>query len=200
MRGTVNRMADAARRRATYDDVLRAPEHVIAEIIDGELVTQPRPAGRHSAVASALGEELGPPFKRGRGGPGGWLLLDEPELHLGNDVLVPDLAGWRRERLPLVGDEAFFVVRPDWVCEVLSPSTEKRDRAAKLSIYAREHVPHAWLVNPVQRTLEVLRLVADKWLTVAVHLDDQRVRAEPFAAIELDLAILWSDLEPTTPA
>ncbi len=120
-------MADAARRRATYEDVLRAPEHLIAEIIDGELVTQPRPAGRHSAVASALGEELGPPFKRGRGGPGGWLLLYEPELHLGSDVLVPDLAGWRRERLPYIGDEAYFTLPPDWVCEVLSPSTEKRD-------------------------------------------------------------------------
>jgi Uma2 family endonuclease len=172
------------------------PEPLIAELIDGELVTQPRPAGRHSAVASALGEELGPPFKRGRGGPGGWLLLYEPELHLSQDVVVPDFAGWRRERLSRIGAEAFFVIRPDWVCEVLSPSTEKRDRAVKLSIYARERIGHAWLVNPEQRTLEVLRLVSDKWLTVAVHHDDQRVRAEPFDAIELDLAILWSDLEP----
>jgi len=193
-------MADAARRRATYEDVLRAPEHVIAEIIDGELVTQPRPAGRHSAVASALGEELGPPFKRGRGGPGGWLLLDEPELHFGSDILVPDLAGWRRERLPHIGDEAYFVLSPDWICEVLSPATEKRDRSAKLSIYARERVPNAWLINPVQRTVEVLRLASDKWLTLAVHHDDQRVRAEPFDAIELDLAILWADLAPDAPA
>ena len=192
-------MADAARRRATYEDVLRTPEHLIAEIIDGELVTQPRPAGRHSVVASALGEELGPPFKRGRGGPGGWLLLDEPELHLGSDVLVPDLAGWHRARLPHVGDEAYFVLAPDWVCEVLSPATEKRDRSAKLSIYAREGIPNAWLVNPVQRTLEVLRLTSDRWLTLAVHHDDQRVRAEPFDAIELDLAMVWADLGPVTP-
>ncbi|HKO90866.1 MAG TPA: Uma2 family endonuclease, partial [Polyangiaceae bacterium] len=167
-------MANPVRRKATYEDVLAAPEHLLAEIIDGDLVLQPRPAGRHAAVASALGEELGPPFKRGRGGPGGWLILDEPELHLSSDILVPDLAGWRRERLPRVGDEAYFVLRPDWVCEVLSPATEKRDRAAKLSIYAREQVPNAWLINPAQRTLEVLRLAPEGWLTLAVHHDDQR--------------------------
>ena len=189
-------MSDSNRPRATYEDVLAAPEHLVAEIVDGELITHPRPAGRHAAVASALGEELGPPFKRGKGGPGGWLILDEPELHLGDDVLVPDLAGWRRERLPHVGEEAFFVLAPDWVCEVLSPSTEKVDRASKLAIYARAGIAHAWLVNPLQRTVEILRRASDKWLTVAVHHDDQRVRAEPFDAIELDLAVLWSDLAP----
>ncbi len=189
-------MADPVRRKATYEDVLAAPDHLVAEIIDGELSLHPRPAGRHAAVASALGEELGPPFKRGRGGPGGWLILDEPELHLSSDILVPDLAGWRRERLPRVGDEAYFELRPDWVCEVLSPSTEKQDRTAKLATYAREEVPNAWLINPVQRTLEVLRLTSAGWLTLAVHHDDQRVRAEPFDAIELDLGVLWADLEP----
>jgi Uma2 family endonuclease len=189
-------MAAPLRRKATYEDVLAAPKHLIAEIIDGDLSLQPRPAGRHAAVASAIGEELGPPFKRGRGGPGGWLILDEPELHLAADVLVPDLAGWRRERLPRVGDEAYFELRPDCVCEVLSHSTEKRDRTAKLSIYARESVPNAWLINPVQRTLEVLRLTPEGWLTLAVHHDDQRVRAEPFDAIELELGVLWADLEP----
>jgi Uma2 family endonuclease len=189
-------MADPVRRKATYEDVLAAPKHLVAEIIDGDLSLQPRPAGRHAAVASALGEELGPPFKRGRGGPGGWLTLDEPELHLSSDVLVPDLAGWRRERLPRVGDEAYFELRPDWVCEVLSPSTEKQDRTAKLTIYAREEVPNAWLINPTQRTLEVLRLTAQGWLTLAVHHDNQRVRAEPFDAVELELGVLWADLAP----
>lgn len=189
-------MSDRGRRRATYEDVLAAPEHVVAEIIDGELYTHPRPALRHAAVASALGEELAPPFKRGKGGPGGWLILFEPEVHLDEDVLVPDLAGWHRERLPRIGNEAFFVLAPDWVCEVLSPSTEKVDRASKLAIYTRAGVPHAWLVNPVQRTVEVLRLASGKWLTLAVHHHEQRVRAEPFDAIELDLAVLWSDLEP----
>ncbi len=186
--------ADAAHRRATYEDVLEAPENMIAEVLDGELHLQPRPAARHSAVTSALGEELGPPFKRGRGGPGGWIILDEPEVHLGEDVLVPDLAGWKRARLPAIGDEAYFELAPDCVCEVLSPATEKRDRVAKLAIYAREQVPNAWLINPTQRTLEVFRLQGDQWLTLGVHHDDQRVRAEPFEAIELDLAVLWADL------
>lgn len=188
--------ADAARRKATYQDVLDAPAHMIAELVDGELHVQPRPSGRHAAVTSALGEELGPPFKRGKGGPGGWLILDEPELHLRADVVVPDLAGWKRQRLPTVGDEAYFELAPDWICKVLSPSTQKHDRTAKLSIYAREGVAHVWLVNATHRTLELLRLQQDGWLTVAVHHDDQRVRAEPFDAIELDLSVLWADLTP----
>jgi Uma2 family endonuclease len=187
-------MAEAAKRRATYADVLAAPAEMIAEIIDGELRLSPRPALRHSAVSSALGEELGPPFKRGRGGPGGWIILDEPELHLASDILVPDLAGWRRERLPVLPDEPYLTLAPDWVCEVLSPSTEKIDRSDKLGIYAREGVRHAWLVNPIQRLLEVLRLDDGQWVRVAAYRDDARVRAEPFDAIELDLAVLWADV------
>ena len=187
-------MVEPSRRRATYQDVLDAPSHLVAEIIDGELRLSPRPAGPHAAVSSALGDELGPPFKRGRGGPGGWILLDEPELHLGEDVLVPDLAGWRRERLPAVEDVAYFTLAPDWVCEVLSRSTEKIDRADKLPVYAAQGVGHVWLVNPRTRTLEVLRLHDGKWLTLAVHRDHQVVRAEPFDAIEFHLSSLWSDL------
>ena len=187
-------MADPARRRATYDDVLAAPRHVVAEILDGELRLSPRPASPHAVASSALGEELGPPFKRGRGGPGGWVILDEPELHLGADVLVPDLAGWRRERMPILDDVPFFTLAPDWACEVLSPSTAKMDRADKLPIYARERVGHVWLVDPRIRTLEVLRREGERWLVVGVWKDDARVRAEPFDAIELELAILWADV------
>jgi Uma2 family endonuclease len=183
------------RRRAGYADLLAAPPHQVAEVVDGELRLQPRPAGPHAAAASALGEELGPPFKRGKGGPGGWILLDEPELHLGEDVLVPDLAGWRRERLPAIPNQPYFTLSPDWVCEVLSPRTEKLDRADKLPIYAREQVAHVWLVDPLERTLEVLRRAGEGWLIVAIHRDDARVRAEPFAAFELDLEILWADVE-----
>jgi Uma2 family endonuclease len=192
-------MADPAQRRATYEDVLAAPAHQVAEVIDGVLHLHPRPAAPHAAAASALGEELGPPFKRGRGGPGGWLILDEPEIHLGSDIVVPDLAGWRRERLPHVGDEAFLTLAPDWICEVLSRATEKLDRAEKLPIYARAGVRHAWLVNPIARLLEVLRLESGKWLTLAVHRDEARFRAEPFDAVELDLGVLWSDvkIDPT---
>ena len=122
--------------------------------------------------------------------------MDEPELHLSEDILVPDLAAWRRERLPGVGDEAYFELAPDWICEVLSPSTEKRDRTAKLPIYAREGVGHVWLINPDQRTLEALRLQDDKWLTLGAYSDDDKVRAEPFDAIELDLSLLWADFLP----
>ena len=187
------------RRRATYQDVLDAPPHVVAEIIGGELRLSPRPGGPHTSVATVLGEELGPPFRRGRGGPGGWIILDEPELHLGAEIVVPDLAGWRRERLPAVQDAAYFTLAPDWLCEVLSRSTEKLDRAKKLPIYAAHGVRNVWLVNPIQRTLEVLRLHVGKWLTLAVHCDDAKVRAEPFDAIELDLAELWADLAPPPP-
>jgi Uma2 family endonuclease len=189
-------MADPAKRRATYQDVLEAPEHMVAEIIDGELYLQPRPAKPHAAAATALGEELGPPFKRGRGGPGGWIILDEPEVHFGGDVLVPDLAGWRRERMPVMtNDEPYFSLAPDWACEVLSPGTAVKDRAKKLPIYARENVGHVWLVEPLQRTLDVLRLHEGRWTIVAVHEGGARVRAEPFDAIELDLGILWADVD-----
>jgi Uma2 family endonuclease len=181
-------------RRATYADLEQVPGHKVAEILDGVLIVNPRPASPHAAAASSLGEELGPPFKRGRGGPGGWVLLDEPELHLGPDpdVVVPDLAGWRRERMPEMPHAAFFTLAPDWICEVLSPSTEAVDRTTKLPIYAREEVRHAWLVDPLVRTLEVLRLEARAWRIVATWRDDARVRAEPFDAIELDLAVLWA--------
>lgn len=188
-------MAEPSRRRATYQDVLDAPADKIAEVINGELRLSPRPRIGHQSVSSNLGLEVGLPFGRGRGGPGGWIFLDEPELHLLEEILVPDLAGWRRERLPaLDGDARYLTLAPDWLCEVLSPSTETMDRADKLPIYAAQGVGHIWLINPRQRTLEVLRLHEGKWLTLAVHRDDQRVRAEPFDAVELDLAMLWVDL------
>ena len=187
-------MADPARRRATYEDVLAAPRHVVAEIIDGELRLNPRPASPHAVASSRLGEELGPPFGRSKGGPGGWVILDEPELHLGADIVVPDLAGWRRARMPVLDDVPYFTLAPDWACEVLSPSTAKADRADKLPIYAREKVGHVWLVDPRIRTLEVLRREGERWLVLGVWKDDARVREEPFEAFELDLASLWADV------
>jgi Uma2 family endonuclease len=184
----------AAHKRATYEDVLAAPENLVAELIYGVLHTHPRPASPHAVAATALGEELGPPFKRGRGGPGGWILLDEPELHLGEHVLVPDLGGWRRERMPKVANVPYFTLPPDWICEVLSKSTVKVDKSEKLPIYAEHRVTHAWLVDPIVRTLEVLRLESGRWSILATHKDAARVRAEPFDAIELDLGILWADV------
>jgi Uma2 family endonuclease len=180
-------------KRATYEDLLQVPATMIAEIIDGDLVASPRPAVRHANASSRLGGALDSPFHRGRGGPGGWIILDEPELHLGEDVVVPDLAGWRREHFSAAaGDAASIEIAPDWVCEVLSPSTAGVDRTKKLPIYAREKVLHAWLVDPIAKTLEVLRLVDERWTLVGAHEGDAKVRAEPFDAIEIDLAALWT--------
>jgi Uma2 family endonuclease len=186
-------MGRPANRRATYQDVLDAPDNMVAEILNGELHLSPRPAGPHTIVSSVLGIEIGGAFGRGRGGPGGWHIVDEPEIHLGRHIVVPDLGGWRRERMPLYPSGPFVELPPDWVCEVLSPSTEKIDRAAKLDIYAAAGVPHIWLVNPILRTLEVLRLREQEWLRIATHVDDAKVRAEPFDAVELDLSVLWAD-------
>lgn len=180
-----------AKRAASYADVLAAPDHLIAEVIDGELHLNPRPGVAHTAAASALGEELGPPFKRGRGGPGGWLIFDESELHLGADIVVPDLAAWRVERMGDMHDAPYLTLPPDWVCEVLSPRTAKYDRTDKLRIYAREQVRWAWLVEPLLRTLEALRWESDKWTLLGCWRDEARVRAEPFEAIELELGALW---------
>ena len=184
---------DRTRRPATYDDLLRVPDPLVAEIVDGDLYATPRPSPRHSAASSGLGGALRGPFDRGRGGPGGWRILFEPELHLGRDVLVPDIAGWRRERLALIPDEAFIALAPDWVCEVISPSTAALDRVKKLAIYAREGVSHAWLVDPIIRTLEVLKLDAPRWTIVATYEGRDVLRAEPFDALDLDLTLLWDD-------
>jgi Uma2 family endonuclease len=187
-------VADPARKTATYDDVVETPPHKVAELISGTLYTHARPAARHARAASRLGGELDGPFDRGRGGPGGWILLDEPELHFSDDILVPDLAGWRRQRMPeFPYDDAYFTLAPDWICEVLSPSTARFDRREKLGIYCRERVTHAWLLDPLARTLEVLRLEGENWIVSGVFGDETPIHAEPFDAIALSLSSLWSD-------
>jgi Uma2 family endonuclease len=184
-------VVDTARKRATYEDVLAAPEHLVAEVIDGELYTHPRPAAPHAETASVLGMDLGSAFHRGRGGPGGWIILDEPELHLSPNVLVPDLAGWRRERLPEVPSTAFLTLAPDWVCEVLSPGTALLDRRRKMPIYAAERVSFLWLVDPTVRSLEAYRLEGGSYLHLGTFGENERVRVAPFEAIELELEALW---------
>jgi Uma2 family endonuclease len=184
-------MLEPARRRATYEDLLAVPDHKVAEIIDGELYVSPRPAGPHAVSASVLTIDIGGPYGRGRGGPGGWWIVDEPELHVGEHVLVPDLAGWRRARMPVYPAEAFVTLPPDWVCEVLSPHTGRTDRMRKLPIYARFEVQHAWLVDPAHRTLEVFRRQGGHWVLLDVHGGDETVRAEPFDAAAIELAALW---------
>ena len=186
-------MGDRPGKRASYQDLSALPPHQVGEIIDGVLYAHSRPATRHARAASVLGGELEPSFGRGRGGPGGWVILDEPELHLGSepDVLVPDLAGWRRTRMPELPDAAYLTLPPDWVCEVLSDSTRKLDRSKKVPVYARERVVHVWLVDPAAHTLEILRLDGESHRLVGTFADDAPCRAEPFDAIELDLGALW---------
>lgn len=186
-------MSQKPRRPATYEDLEALPPHQVGEIIAGELYASPRPAMPHTRAASRLGMTLGGPFDTGTAGPGGWIILDEPELHLGGDVLVPDLAGWRRERMPKLPRVSALTMAPDWICEVISPSTEKRDRGAKLPAYAREGVGHVWLVDPDLRTLEIFRLEGTRYLLLGTHTDEASVRAEPFDAIELSLRVLWEE-------
>jgi Uma2 family endonuclease len=176
--------------------LLRVPDHLIAEIVAGDLYATPRPTPHHAYASTALGGTLYGPFDRGLGGPGGWWILFEPELHLGHDILVPDCAGWRRERLAALPDEAFFSVAPDWVCEVLSPSTAALDRVGKLNVYARAGVPFTWLIDPVAQTLEVLRLEAGRWVIVCTFAGTESVRVPPFDAIEWDLGALWGGPRP----
>jgi Uma2 family endonuclease len=185
-------MGDLAKRRATYEDLLAVPGHLVAEILDGVLITQPRPASLHARASSRLGIDLGGPFDRGKGGPGGWIILDEPELHLHGDVVVPDLVGWRRTRMPELPDVSALELAPDWVCEVLSPSTAGIDRGEKMPIYARERVSHAWLVDPIARTLEAFRLEDARWSLLGTWRENAQVRVEPFAAVELELDGLWA--------
>ena len=179
-------------RRATYEDLKKVPDIMVAEIVDGELHASPRPALRHAKTHSLLGVLIGGPFDLGRGGPGGWVILFEPELHFGRNVLVPDLAGWRRSRLPRVPDAPYLSLAPDWVCEVSSPSTAMLDRAKKLQIYARAKVGYTWVIDPSARLLEVLQLEAGRWVIAAAHAGAKVVRAAPFSEVPLDLRLLWT--------
>jgi len=187
-------MSVPAKRRASYADVLAAPAHLVAEIVNGELVTSPKPGPAHSEAGMALAIELGPPFRRGRGGPGGWRILFEPELHLfgGADVLVPDLAAWKIERMPELPETAWFDLVPDWICEIASPSTAGFDRADKMPLYARAGVRFAWIVEPANQTLETFELQNQRWTLIETFRGDRGVRAVPFDAIELELGALWA--------
>ncbi|HEX2257581.1 MAG TPA: Uma2 family endonuclease [Afifellaceae bacterium] len=183
--------AQPAKKRATYADLEAVPPHLVAEIIDGDLVSHPRPAPRHSAASSALGSKLSNPFQFGEGGPGGWVFLGEPELHFGPEVVVPDIAGWRRERLSRAPETAYLEIAPDWLCEVISPSTETYDRGPKRRIYAEAGVSHLWLLDPRVRLLEVFALAAGNWVLLKTYQDADEVSAPPFDAIGFSLGVLW---------
>lgn len=185
-------MSEPARKKATYAELLALPAHLVGELVGGELHVHPRPAFLHSLASSVLGTELTLPFHRGRGGPGGWVILDEPELHLEGDVVVPDLAGWRRERMPEVPDVSFVELPPDWACEVLSPGTARFDRHEKRKVYERAGVPWLWFVDPHERLLELYRLDGLTYRLKGTFAGDAPVRVEPFEAIELELGALWA--------
>ena len=194
MATTSSAVDDSARtptRRATYQDVLDAPAHQVAEIIDGTLYTHPRPAMPHARASSVLGRKIGSPYDDDPGGPGGWWIIFEPEVHLGEEIVVPDLAGWRRERMPDYPDTAYVSLAPDWVCEVLSASTRKHDLHGKRPIYALEGVRHLWLVDPTDRTLEAFELREDEWVLIATAKDDDPISIRPFDAITFSLGDLW---------
>ena len=177
--------------KATYEDLVEVPDNLVAEIVDGNLHTSPRPASRHTLAQSSLQTLIGGPFQQGVGGPGGWWILSEPELHLRDAVVVPDVAGWRRERMPEYPDAPWFSLAPDWLCEVASPSTERFDRVEKLRVYAGAGVGHVWLVNPLNQTIEIYRRDGTAWTLVSAHAGNAVIHAAPFEAVPLELGRLW---------
>jgi len=192
-------MAEPARVPATYADLERVPPHLVAELIHGVLETHPRPVPRHAIAVNSLSDEITAPFQKGPGGPGGWIFMIEPELHFGENVLVPDLAGWRRERLPALPDTPFLTVAPDWACEVLSPSTEHLDRGPKRRIYPEAGVAFLWLLDPRIRLLEAFVLTDGRWTLLAGLRDAEEVSVPPFEAISFSLGSLFPFDDPTQP-
>jgi Uma2 family endonuclease len=182
----------SAQRIPTLLEQLRAlPDGTLGQILEGALEVSPRPSTDHAFATTALIGDVEPAFQRGRGGPGGWMILVEPELHLASDILIPDIAGWRKARMAEAPSATYLTLAPDWVCEVLSPGTERLDRKVKRTIYAREQVSAYWLVDPIEQTLEVLRLDGADYRIDLVASCNDRVRAWPFEVIELDLSYLW---------
>ncbi|MEM1345482.1 MAG: Uma2 family endonuclease [Pseudomonadota bacterium] len=188
----MNRPNPEIRPGATYADILAAPPNKVAELVAGRLHLQPRPAPRHARASSALGSKIGGPFDYDDARPGGWWILDEPELHLGRDVLVPDLAGWRRDRMARLPEAAAFDLAPDWVCEVLSPTTRRFDLTEKRALYGRAGVGHLWLIDPEARTLEAFENADGTWVLRAALSEDDAVQVAPFEAVSFALSALWA--------
>lgn len=183
-------MGQPARRPVDYRDLLDLPDNQVGEIVAGDLYASPRPRTGHAFAQSGVAGVL-PRGGRGVDDADGWWILPEVELHLDGNVLVPDLAGWRRSTLPDLPDTAAMTVRPDWVCEILSPSTHRWDRFRKLPVYAALGVGHAWLLDPDARTVEVLRNQSGQWLWIANHTGEGDARFEPFDHLTLDVGRWW---------
>ena len=186
-------MRERNRPPATYEDLKKVPQDRVAQLIAGDLHVLPRPSGAHANLITQLATDLVGPFQKGRGGPGGWVFLFEPELHLGADVVVPDVAGWRSERSPLdlVARQPFFTLSPDWVCEGLSDSTRSLDRVAKLGVYQRERVGWLWFADPVARTLEAFALRDGSYVLLGSWAAGSKARVPPFEALEYTLDEWW---------
>lgn len=184
-------MSDPAKKLAIYEDLYDIPENMIGEIVNGELLLTPRPAPRHMNAVTILSEEIGPPYRSGRGGPGGWIFLFETEVRLGEHIVVPDLAGWRKERFPAALESNWLPVTPDWVCEVLSPGTFRNDKVIKMPLYATHGVGHIWLIDPMAMSLDAFRLESGRWSLLASFSENDKVRVEPFQEIEINLGSLW---------
>ena len=182
---------------ALYAQLKALPENLTGEIINGRLYAQPRPTTLYTLAGSGLEIDIGSAYHRGRGGPGGWWILVEPEVHFLRDteVLVPDLAGWRRQRMPRLPRDQRIEVVPDWVCEILSPSTAKTDRVVKMPVYARYGVPYLWLVDPLAHTLEAFALRDGHWTVIGLFQERDRVTVEPFVEIVLELDGLWAETQ-----
>lgn len=180
-----------AKKPATYADIEALPPHLTGQIIDGELFVSPRPAPAHARTVSTLGGLINVQFDVGLMGPGGWRILDEPEIHLDTAVLVPDIAGWRLENWTDQIQTAAIKTAPDWICEVLSPSTERFDRSRKLMTYGRLGIRHAWLVHPTRHFVEVYENRAGAWVLLTVEAGNSELRAAPFDAVGISLKAIW---------
>lgn len=192
-------MAELAKKKATYDDLYSIPDNMTGEIIDGELTVTPRPSRKHVFTTSVLDKKIGPRYQFGEGGgPGGWIILIEPEIGLGEDIIVPDLAAWKKERFPISEESNWISAAPNWICEILSPSTFRNDKVKKMPLYARHAVGYIWLIDPIAMTMDAFRLESGRWSLLGSYAEDDKVRVEPFQEIEINLFDLWiGSLKPT---
>lgn len=184
-------MAGPAKKTATYDDLYNLPDNVIGQIIDGELIATRWQSRQHALTSTVLSAKLGAPYDLGEGGPGGWIILHSLEVKLGDNILVPDLAGWLYKRFPIEEETNWVSVCPDWVCEIISPETVRIDKTKKMPVYARHGVGYFRLIDPTNKTLDVYKLESGKWMVLETYAENDKFRAEPFEEVEIDLGSLW---------